>query len=111
MTNQDGQERPEYYIGPKTYEPGDPTDGTYDLVLNCHDCLAALGLPPDATSLTQAQLDEVQFVFPWSAQLYFQERGFKEPPKLCKHHFKKKKQSARQNNVPTSTSSQHTARQ
>lgn len=107
MATKDGQKRPDHYKGHKVYEPGDPLDGTYDLVLNCQDCIATLGLPPDAKGLTQAQLDEVQFVFPWSAQLYFQERGFKEPPKRCKHHFKQKQQAARHNDGNTTPSPQH----
>lgn len=111
MANKDGQKKPDHFIGPKTFEPGDPTDGTYNLVLSCHDCLAKLGLPPDATGLTQAQLDEVQFVFTWDAQLYFQERGLTDPPKYCKHHYRQTKQTARRNNVNGNHTSQRSAHQ
>lgn len=114
MAHKDGQKKPDHFKGCKVYEPGDPLDGTYDLVLSCHDCLAELGLLPNATGLTQTQLDEVQFIFTWDAQLYFQKRGFTDPPKYpryCKHHFKLKRQATRHDNVNTTSSSRHTARQ
>lgn len=110
MANRDGQERPTHYKGHKDYEPGDPLDGTYDLVLNCRKCLATLDLPPDATGLTQDQLDEVQFVFPWSAQLYFMDRGIKEAPTVCKHHYKHRKNTTNHNRTDTTDASRHSTR-
>lgn len=80
-----GSQPPPQYTGEtKTYCPGMPTDGTYNLILVCIDC-------------PTYGHEDAEFVWTWDAQLYFQERNYTDPPQRCKEcHTRHKREMRRQ---------------